>query len=81
MTPNPTAALALTARRLRYLRRFPQPYTYQASSEQIRLGMAQAYEYALRVLIDEFGADEQFHALFYGPIEEDPDFDHSMLGN
>jgi len=72
-TINANACLVNAARRLRYLRRFPQPFTYQAESEQIKLGMAYAYEYALRVLIDEFGATEQFHSLFYGPQGEDPD--------
>lgn len=81
MLPNPQAALATAARRLRYLRRFPQPYTYQASNDQIKLGMAMAYEYALRVLIDEFGAGDEFYSLFYGPQGEDPDLDHSLMGN
>jgi hypothetical protein len=81
MVPNSHAALATAARRLRYLRRFPQPPTYQANSAQIQLGMAMAYEYALRVLIDEFGARDEFHALFYGPQREDPDQCHSLMGN
>ena len=81
MVPNAHAALATAARRLRYLRRFPQPYSYQASNDQIKLGMAMAYEYALRVLIDEFGAGDEFHALFYGPQNEAPDIDHSLIGN
>jgi hypothetical protein len=80
MTVNSKACLQLTARRLRYLRRYPNPSTFH-NSEAIRLGMALAYEYALRVLIDEFGAADEFHALFYGPQGEDPDFDHSLLGN
>lgn len=78
---NPTAALQTAARRLRYLRRHPQPFTYQSNSPKVRLGMAMAYEYALRVLIDEFGAQDSFHGLFYGPQGEDPDFDSSLLGN
>jgi hypothetical protein len=78
---NPTAALQTAARRLRYLRRHPQPFTYQSNSPEIRLGMAMAYEYALRVLIDEFGARDSFHGLFYGPQGEDPDTDTSLLGN
>lgn len=81
MLPNSQAALETAARRLRYLRRFPQPYTYQASNDQIKLGMAMAYEYALRVLIDEFGADDEFHALFYGPQFEDHDQCHALMGN
>jgi len=63
------------------VRRFPEPHTYQASNEQVKLGMAMAYEDALRVLIDEFGADDEFHALFYGPQSEDPDQCHSLMGN
>jgi len=78
---NPQASLQTAARRLRFLRRHPNPYSYQANNEQIRLGMAYAYEYALRVLIDEFGASADFHSLFYGPQGEDPDLDHNMLGN
>ena len=78
---NPQTSLQTAARRLRYLRRHPNSYSYQASNEQIKLGMAYAYEYALRVLIDEFGASADFHSLFYGPQGEDPDFDHNMLGS
>lgn len=40
-----------------------------------------AYEYALRVLIDEFSLGDDFHSLFYGPQGEDPDVDRSILGN
>jgi hypothetical protein len=78
---NPTASLATAARRLRYLRRHPNPSSYHADSPAVRLGMAYAYEYALRVLIDEFGQQDSFHSLFYGPQNEDPDLNHSMLGN
>ena len=81
MTPNPSACLATAARRLRYLRRYPNHFTYQASNEQVKLGMAYAYEYALRVLIDEFGATDQWHALFYGPQNEDPDVNTTLIGN
>lgn len=42
--------------------------------------MAYAYEYALRVLIDEFGAQADWAELFYGPQGEDPDIDTSLLG-
>lgn len=77
MHPNVHACLSNTARRLRYLRRFPQPYSYQANNEQIQLGMAYAYEYALRVLIDEFGVVDEFHELFYGAQSEQlPDAIH-----
>ena len=81
MLPNSHACLSTAARRLRYLRRFPQPYSYQAGNDQIKLGMAMAYEYALRVLIDEFGAGDEFCALFYGPQSEDPDQCHALMGN
>ena len=81
MLPNSQACLATAARRLRYLRRFPQPFTSQASSPEIKLGMAMAYEYALRVLIDEFGAEDDFHALFYGPQSEDPEQCHALMSN
>lgn len=75
------ASVACLARRLRYLRRHPNPSTYQAGNDQIRLGMAYAYEYALRVVIDEFGLRDEFHSLFYGPQGEDPDVDLSILAN
>lgn len=68
------AALRTAARRLRYLRRYPNPFSYQSQRPDIRLGMAYAYEYALRVLIDEFGATADFAALYYGPQGEDPDY-------
>lgn len=68
------AALRTAARRLRYLRRYPNPCSYQSQRPDIRLGMAYAYEYALRVLIDEFGAAADFAALYYGPQGEDPDY-------
>jgi hypothetical protein len=73
MIANPAAALAIAARRLRYLRRHPDPHSYQAGGDQIRLGMAYAYEHALRLLIDEFAETDNFHALFYGPQSEDID--------
>lgn len=74
-TANVPAALRTAARRLRYLRRYPNPFSYQSQRPDIRLGMAYAYEYALRMLIDEFGAQADFAALFYGPQGEDPDQD------
>lgn len=67
------AALRTAARRLRYLRRYPNSHSYQSQRPDIRLGMAYAYEYALRMLIDEFGAAADFVELFYGPQGEDPD--------
>ena len=75
------ATIKVLARRLRYLRRHPNPCTYQANNEQVRLGMAIAYEYALRIIIDELGLSEEFHALFYGPQGEDPDYNNNILGN
>lgn len=80
MVANNSAALFTAARRLRHLRRFPNPFTYQSNNDQVKLGMAYAYEYALRVLIDEFGATDQFHELFYGS-ERDCDIDCSLLAN
>ena len=63
-----------TARRLRFLRRHPNPYLSSTpTSGEVLKGMAWAYEYALRVLIEEFGESERFHQLFYGPQLEDPD--------
>ena len=67
-------SIETTARRLRFLRRHPNPYIGSAPiSGDIAKGMAWAYEYALRVLIEEFGESERFHQLFYGPQFEDPD--------
>lgn len=80
-TINANACLSNAARRLRYLRRFPNPYGYQATNQHVKLGMAYAYDYALRVLIDAFGASERFHALFYGPQSEDLEHADSILGN
>jgi hypothetical protein len=81
MVPNQSAALATAARRLRSLRRQPNPFSYQSHNEQVCLGMSYAYEYALRVLIDEFGADDRFHELFYGPQSESNELDASLLAN
>lgn len=67
------AAVRTAARRLRYLRRYPEPHSYQVSAEPVRLGMSYAYGHALRVLIDEFGLQDDFHALYYGPQGEDAD--------
>jgi hypothetical protein len=78
---NARACLRVAARRLRYLRRYPSPHTYETNTEQVRLGMAYAYENALRVIIDEFGLTEEFHSLFYGPQNEDPDLQGQILSN
>lgn len=69
------AALRTAARRLRYLRRYPvsTPYGPEVRDGMSWACMSYAYEHALRVLIDEFGARSDFHALFYGPQGEDPD--------
>lgn len=63
---NTNAALASAARRLRYLRGNPvQPYG-KSYSQAESLAASFAYEYALRLLIDEFGEDSNFHEYFYG---------------
>ena len=67
-------SIETTARRLRFLRRHPNPYfSSTPTSGDVLKGMACAYEYALRVLIEEFGESERFHQLFYGSQFEDPD--------
>jgi hypothetical protein len=73
MHANPSAAFQLLARRLRYLRRYPPEMCGRAMSRSEREAAALAYEYALRVSIDEMGERENFHALMYGPQNEDPD--------
>ena len=66
-----SAQLQILARRLRYLRRFPPDNAGRTVDKQ---SASLAYEYALRVLINEItGGSENFHALFYGPQGEDPD--------
>lgn len=81
MATNGSAALSCAARRLRFLRRNPNPFSYQSSNEQIKHGMAIAYEYALRILIDEFDSSDQFHELFYGPQSEQNELDATILAN
>ena len=70
------AELHTTARRLRYLRRYPNPVSGNWGDDY-KTGMAHGYEYALRVLLDEFhiyGDDwNNWYALMYGPQGEDPD--------
>jgi hypothetical protein len=68
-----SAGAQVFARRLRYLRRFPPDFCGRVMSQDQRESAALAYEYALRVFIDELGAAEDFYALFYGPQNEDPD--------
>lgn len=75
------AALRTAARRLRYLRRHPSQRIFEENDPQIKLGMTLAYEQALRLLIDEFGAQPEFHELFYGPQGEDADIQGNLLSN
>lgn len=61
-TPSP--ALQLTARRLVHLRSYP---VKKASGQE--LTASEAFEYALRVVLDEYGitpGSEDWYALFYG---------------
>lgn len=70
------ACLANSARRLRYLRGNPiEPYN-KSYTESERCAAAFAYEYALRLLIDEFADDSSFYELFYG---NDPAYTTSSL--
>ncbi len=63
---NTQAALVSAARRLRFLRNHPvKPYLKHYSQAE-NLAASFAYEYALRLLIDEFGKADKFHAFFYG---------------
>ena len=72
-----TACLSTTARRLRYLRRHPNTEYWvkdDAIGEAFNKGMSSAYEYALRVILDEFGITEgEWFAHMYGPQLEDQD--------
>ena len=73
------ACLGTTARRLRYLRRHPNTEYWvkdkdDAIGEAFNKGMSSAYEYALRVILDEFGITEgEWFAHMYGPQLEDQD--------
>ena len=66
-----TACLGTTARRLRYLRRHPNTEYWvkdDAIGEAFNKGMSSAYEYALRVILDEFGiTEDEWFAHMYGP--------------
>lgn len=67
------ACLNTLARRLRSLRRYPNHASGQWG-EDYTTGMAHAYEYALRILLDEFHiSGDDWFALMYGPQREDPD--------
>lgn len=70
------AGAQVFARRLRYLRRYPPDACGRVMSPAQQESAAMAYEYALRVFIDELGAAPDFHALFYGPQGEDSDGGH-----
>lgn len=60
------ACLANSAKRLRYLLNHPvEPYR-KSYTEAERLAASFAYEYALKVLIDEFGERENYCAFMYG---------------
>lgn len=73
---NTKAALVSASRRLRYLRGNPvKPYNKTYTQAELRAASF-AYEYALRLLIDEFGEDLSFYEYFYG---NDPDYLTSSL--
>jgi len=73
---NTQAALASAARRLRYLRGNPvEPYNKTYTQVEL-LAASFAYEYALKLLIDEFGEDSSFYEYFHG---NDPDYLTSSL--
>jgi hypothetical protein len=61
-TPNPTASLYAAARRLRYLREFP--FTCSNGKEPTT---AEAFDYALRVMLDEFmlGGTPEWQHLYH----------------
>lgn len=75
---NNNTALKSAAKRLRYLLNNPvEPYLKNYSHTE-RLAACFAYEYALKVLIDEFGESENYCALMYG---NDPDYLTSTLNS
>lgn len=75
---NNNAALHSAAKRLRYLLNHPvEPYFKNYSNTE-RLAASFAYEYALRILIDEFGESENYCALRYG---NDPNYSTSTLNS
>ena len=67
------ASLQTTSRRLRFLRRHPNIASGNWGRDY-ETGMSHAYEYALRLLLDEFHikGDDWFQ-LMYGPQGEDSD--------
>ena len=67
------ACLHTLARRLRYLRRYPNPADGNWGKDYTT-GMAHGYEYALRVLLDEFHiSGDDWWYLMYGPQSEYPE--------
>lgn len=63
---NTKAALSSAAKRLRYLLNHPvEPYRRNYTQAE-NLAASFAYQYALRVLIDEFGEQENYCAFMYG---------------
>ena len=67
------ACLHTLARRLRCLRRYPNHASGQWGTDYTT-GMAHAYDYALRVALDEFHINgDDWFGLMYGPQGEDPD--------
>jgi hypothetical protein len=66
-----SAALQLSARRLRYLRQFPPMGRFPGEND--RLASSFAYEHALRAILDEHGilpGSDLWAFLFYGPQAE-----------
>jgi hypothetical protein len=74
------ACLNTAARRLRYLRTRPvEPYGKTYTPAEIAAA-AFAYEYALRVVVDEFGRNDDLAALMYGNDPEYVSSWHSSIG-
>lgn len=68
------AELHTAARRLRWLRRNPKFAYGLYASDEYRSGVAHGYEYALRVLLDEFHIKgDPWWELMYGPQHEYPE--------
>ena len=74
-TQSIPAELHTAARRLRWLRRNPKhAYSTKTWSDEYNLGMAQGYEYALRILLDEYHIKgNHWYDLMYGPMGENPE--------
>ncbi len=70
---NQTACLFNAARRLRYLRSFPHFSTASGvMSDAQREAAATAVDWALRIVLDEFGqtSTPEWSALYHGPAGE-----------